>query len=215
MWTARVGRRSAPKPVFRVRIHAPIECAVASAINDPRNIGSMIGAREFTAFTAVGTTAAGLNVGVVAGACRSACRRWWPTSSGSWSRSSSALSVTRGGRLRPAGRPVGLALRRFARYRSRVSAQRSLLRRAPSSGQSSTIAWRCRCNRKPWPREAAGEQTLGVRVRASLTVVRGAAGLRSGRSVAGSLRGSAGRPPCLRDRFSRSQRSNSTKTESE
>ena len=74
----------------------------------------MIGAREFTAFTAVGTTAAGLNLGVVAGTVPLGVSPLVANVVGFLL----AFALSFIGHARwsfPAtGRPVGLALRRFA-----------------------------------------------------------------------------------------------------
>ena len=74
----------------------------------------MIGAREFTAFTAVGTTAAGLNLGVVAGTVPLGVSPLVANVLGFLL----AFALSFMGHARwsfpAAGRPVGLALRRFA-----------------------------------------------------------------------------------------------------
>ena len=146
----------------------------------------MIGAREFTAFTAVGTTAAGLNLGVVAGTVPLGVSPLVANVVGFLL----AFALSFIGHARwsfPAtGRPVGLALRRFALLSVAGFALNEVC-------YAVALTWTeldyrlalfvvIASHRRS---EAPGEQTLGVRVRPSLTAVGRAVGCPNGRSVAG------------------------------
>ena len=164
----------------------------------------MIGAREFTAFTAVGTAAAGVNLCVVAGTVPLGVSPLVANVVGflvafalsfighaRWSFPATGRPV----RARPATvrAPIGRGVR----------AERGVLRRRVDLDRARLPIGVVRGDCEPWPSEVAGEQTLGIRVSTVFDRVErsGPPEWSFGRPVTRPFDGSAGRPPRLRDRF--------------